>query len=122
MEGIDELNDEITEWERNNKADLLAEIDALGIKHSKNSPNKIPLRQALKSKLKQSFGLINKISYTFPRSAVFLEKGVSRSHPISNPRKAKEWYNPVVEKNLDNLAEIVAEGQGNLIINNIEIH
>ncbi len=122
MLGIDEYNEEVTQWDADNKEDLIHEMDVLDIRHSKNSPNKIALRNALKSRLKRSFDMINKISYTFPRSAVFLAKGVGRGHPISNPRQAKDWYNSVVEKNLDKLGDIAANGQGNLIINNIDIH
>ena len=118
---IDALNEGIEKWEQKNHIDILAEMDSLGIQHSKNSPNKTALRQALKSKLRQRFGLTNRISFGMPRSAVFLHKGVSRGHGISNPRKAKEWFNPVVDKNLDELADIVADGQGNLVINNLNI-
>lgn len=96
-------------------------MDALGIKHYKYSKNKVPLRRALKDKLKKRFDLVNKISYSMPRSAVFLHKGVSRGHGKSNPREAKEWFNPVVDKNLDTLADIVADGQGDLVINSINI-
>src|SRR5205809_7554682 len=91
---IDKLNSEITEWNKNNKSDLLNEMDALGIKHSKNSPNPTPLRRALKTSLRQRYGLINKVTYSMPRSAILLQKGVSRSHPISNPRQEKKWFAP----------------------------
>jgi hypothetical protein len=56
-----------------------------------------------------------------PRSAIFLHKGVGKGHPISNPRTAKEWFSPVVDKNIEGLADIVANGGGNLIINNLNI-
>ena len=121
QQDIDELNDGIKNWEDKNHNDLLSQMDALGIQHSKNSPNKIPLRRALKSTLRQRFGLTNKISYSMPRSAVLLHKGVSRGHGKNNPRTAKEWFNPVIDKNLDELADIVADGQGNLVINNVNI-
>ena len=115
------MNERIQKWDEKDLTDLRSEMDALGIKHSKNSPNKVPLRKALKSKLTQRNGLTNKISYSMPRSAVFLHKGVSRGHPKTNPRQAKEWFNPVVDKNLDELADIVADGQGTLVINAINI-
>lgn len=118
---IDALNESIEIWEVKNYGDLLKQMDALGIKHSKNSPNKTPLRRALKSNLRKKFGVIDRISYTMPRSAVFLHKGVSRSHPKNNPRKAKEWFNPVVEKNINALADAVADKQGTMIINAVDI-
>lgn len=118
---VDDLNEAITRWSDKTKTDLLGELDSLGVKHSPNSPNKTPLRQALKRKLRTQFGSIDRISYNMPRSAIFLHKGVSRGHPKDNPRKAKEWYAPVVDKNIDELGNIVAEGQGNMIINNFTI-
>lgn len=56
-----------------------------------------------------------------PRSAVFLHKGVSRGHDKNNPRKAKEWFQPVVDKNIDSLADIVSNGQGDLVVNALKI-
>lgn len=119
---IEAMNDGIAAWTAKNKADILKEMDALDIKHSPNSPNKIPLRRALQTALSKQAGLINKISFKMPRSAIFLHKGVSRGHGKDNPRKAKEWYNPPTDKNIDALADIVAEAGGNIIINNIDIH
>lgn len=118
---IDNMNERIKQWDEKDLNDLRSEMDRLGIQHSKNSPNKIPLRKALKSKLTQRNGLTNKIAYSMPVSSIFLHKGVSRGHPKSNPREAKEWFNPVVDKNLDELADIVADEQGTMVINAINI-
>ena len=118
---VNKINDDIEKWNNKNLDELRSKLDSLGVKHSRNSPNKIPLKKVLKGRLSQRFGLTNRISYTMPRSAIFLHKGVSKGHPISNPRKAKEWYAPVVDKNIEDLADIVAEGGGNLIINNLSI-
>lgn len=121
LQDMDNLNEDISIWEKNNKRDLVAELNALGVKHYRRSPNKISLQKALKSKLRKRLGLIDRISYLMPQSAIFLAKGVSKGHPISNPREAKDWYNPVLDGNLNGLGEIVADGGGNLIINNINI-
>src|SRR5215831_17171213 len=92
---INEFNNNIQGWDAKTKGNVLERMDQLGIKHSKNSPNKTPLRKAFSSSTSKKFDIINKISYKMPRSAVFLHKGVSRSHPITNPRQAKQWFNPV---------------------------
>lgn len=115
------FNESVKEWDTNDKQDILSEMDNLNIKHSKNSPNKIPLRKALKSALSKKHEMVNKISYKMPRSAVFLHKGVSRGHGINNPRQAKEWFNPVVEKNLPDLADRVADKCGDLVVNALQI-
>ena len=93
----------------------------MGVKHSKNSPNKTPLRRAIKQSLRKRYGTIDTISYKMPRSAIFLHKGVSRGHGKDNLRKAKEWYNPIVDKRMDELGDIVADGQGNTIVNSLNI-
>lgn len=118
---IDLLNDDIEKWDEDNKRDVLQEMNALDIKHYKYSPNKTPLRRAFKSSLRKRFDLYDRITYSMPRSAVFLHKGVSRGHGKDNPRRAKEWYQPVTDKNIDKLGDIVAEGDGNLIINSLKI-
>jgi hypothetical protein len=118
---IEALDDEIVNWDKKNISDLRDKLDALNVKHLKRSPNKTALKRALKSKLRKRSGLTDRISYSMPRSAIFLAKGVSKGHPISNPRTAKDWYNSVVDENIEDLGDIVAEGGGNLIINNINI-
>lgn len=118
---IEQLNSEIEGWNKSNLEDLRKNISSLNIKHVKRSPNKVSLQKALKSSLRKRTGVVDRISYSMPRSAIFLAKGVSRGHPISNPRASKNWYAPVVNKNIEELGDIVANGAGNLIINNISI-
>jgi len=117
----DALNDKIRAWDKDNKQELVNEMNQLNIKHYPYSRSPQPLQQALKSRVVEKGGLVNKISYKMPRSAVFVHKGVSKSHPKSNPRQAKEWFNPIVNKNTDKLAEIVAEGCSTLVVNSLKI-
>jgi len=118
---LDDMNNGIAGWAKGTKSEVINELNALGVKHYKNSPNKVPLRKAIKDSVRKRFDSIDRISYKIPRSAIFLHKGVSRGHGKSNPRKAKEFYNPIVDKRMDELADIVAEGQGNIIVNSLNI-
>jgi len=120
-EDIDQFNDKIKNWDDTIKAEVKGQIDKLGIRTYSYSQNPVPLRNAFRSRLRKEFDLINKISYSMPRSAVFLHKGVSRGHDKNNPRKAKEWFQPVVDKNIDSLADIVSNGQGDLVVNALKI-
>ena len=56
---------------------------------------------------------------------VFVHKGVGKGTPISRQgqtsRVAKEWFNPVMDKNIEDLADTLAEKQADLIVNNLEI-
>lgn len=118
---LDDMNSNITGWANGTKSAVINELDALGVKHYPYSPNKVPLRKAIKQSLRKRFDTVDRISYKMPRSAIFLHKGVSRGHGRSNPRQAKEWYNPIVDKRMDELADIVADGQGNMIVNNLNL-
>ena len=118
---VEELNSEIAKWDEENKTDVVNEMNALGITHYPYSRNSKPLQEAFKSALRKKFDLVDRISYCMPRSAIFVHKGVSRGHGKDNPRTIKEFFNPVVDRNIEKLADIVAEGQGNLVVNNINI-
>lgn len=120
MTNEDALNDDIKQWTKESLAAAKTEINSLGVVHYPNSPNPVPLAKALKSSTKKQYGLINRISYQFPRSGVFVHKGVSKGHPASNPRKAKPWFQ-AIDNRTDELADIVANGQADLIINNLSI-
>ncbi len=115
-------NEKIIEWGQKNLAAIKTTIDALGIKHSKNSTNKRALKNDIALKFKKDRdGTIIRISYGMPRSAVFLHKGVSRGHPISNPRQAKRWFDIPTEANMGDLQKIVAENDVTYVINNLKI-
>lgn len=70
------------------------------------------------------FGLPTKMSFRFARHLVFVHKGVCKGMPIrragSGKRKAKEWFEPYIEKNIDELADIVAAGLGEHIVNSLK--
>lgn len=117
----DSFNDKVTHWATESHTQLKDRLTALGVKRYSYSQNPRPLKQALRKKLRKKYDLINRISYKMPRSAVFLAKGVSKGHPISNPRKAKDWFNTVIDSRINELVEIVADETGNMIINAINI-
>jgi hypothetical protein len=118
---IEQYNNEVANWAKDTDSALKSNIDGLGIKRYPYSQNPVPLRNVIKARLAKKFDLVNRVVYRMPRSAVFVHKGVSRGHPISNPRKPKEWYNPVVENRVDALGNIAANASGNLIVNGLNI-
>ena len=118
---IEQMNDDIADWNRTNTSDIKSKIASLGIKHYSYSRNARPLADVVRGKLFKQGELVSKIGYTMPRSAVFVAKGVSRGHGKNNPRLAKDWFDEPTEKNLDELGNIVAENGGNLIVNALKI-
>ena len=118
---IDAYKAAVEQWKLDNHADLKNELQILNVKHSAASPNKTALKNAIKSRVFTKFDLPSKVGVKMPKSAIFLHKGVGRGRPASSPKGAKEWFNPVVERNLDKLGDIAADHQGTLIINAIKI-
>jgi hypothetical protein len=118
---IDKYNQQAAQWATSTRAKLVSKLDALGVKHSRNSQDERSIQKSVSGKTRKQFDVVNRISFGFNRSGVFLVKGVSRGHPIGNPREAKDWFNSVVDKELDTLADIVADAQGDMIINGILI-
>ena len=67
------------------------------------------LADSIAAKTKEEYGAIERVSFTFERHGVFVHKGVSRGHPITSPREKIEWFNPVIERYVPELANKLAE-------------
>lgn len=118
---IDKYNEQVKAWTDETKALLVSTADSLGVKHSKNSQDSVSLQRSIKGRTSQQTGVTNKVSFTFNRSMVWLQKGVSRGHPISNPRQIKDVFNGPIQQRLLLLEDIVANAQGDMIINSLLI-
>jgi hypothetical protein len=122
---IDAFNSDVNKWTKDAKADIISEMDVQGIVHRENSKSPVPAKQALKTSQRKKAGVVNRISFRMPRHMVFVHKGVGRGTTITQAgttnRKAKPWFNPVIEKNLNELVDIVADHQGTMVLNAIMI-
>jgi hypothetical protein len=125
MSTFDQANKRITNWANKVKQELVQEMGQLNIQHRKNSPSPKPAKQSVKQSTRKSGGLINRVGYNIPRHMVYVHKGVGRGTPIEKAgqtsRKAKQWYNPVIDRRIDELGDIVAEELGAAIVNNLFI-
>ncbi len=123
---VNTANARITDWAKGTEGDLKEEIKSLGIRHRANSKSPMAAVKALKTTYRKGDGIINRISFRIPRHMIFVHKGVGRDTPIEKVgqtnRKAKPWFNPVIDKNIDELADIAAEEIGGAIINNLLIN
>jgi hypothetical protein len=122
---FEQANKKITAWAKSRKADLQQEMSSLGITHRKGSPSPRPAQQSIKDSTRKKDGLINRIGYNIPRHMVYVHKGVGRGTPIekagTTKRKAKPWFNPVIDRHINSLADTVAEELGSALINNLFI-
>lgn len=66
------------------------------------------LYESLKEKYKGSGGEIYFISFPFARHGIFLDKGVSRGHPLSNPRRKVDWFHSIIDAQTAVLSDIIA--------------
>lgn len=73
-------------------------------------------------KTSENFGLIERISFSFERHGVFVHKGVGRGYkmnggfvlrtakgPRQKAREGVDWFNPIMEQNVPDLADRLAE-------------
>ena len=75
------------------------------------------LANSIRSKTGKDYGVIELVTFQFERHGVFVHKGVSSGHPISNPREATEWFNPILEKYIPELADRIADINADAALN-----
>jgi hypothetical protein len=121
---FEKVNNIITKKTREAKDALIAEQSKLNMQHGKNRTETDTLDK-LKTNTKKNAGVINRIRFKFKKSGVFVHKGVGKGTPIakvgSTTRKAKPWFNPVIEKYANEMMEEVADEYVDVAFNQILI-
>lgn len=116
----EKMNQEIKSWTRETESQLKDKAKSLGIVHRVNSPSPKSSVNAITGKTNSKFGTINRVSFKFPRHMVFVHKGLGRDTPVSKAgttnRKAKEWFEPVTDVQVEKLADIAAENLGDTVV------
>lgn len=128
---IDAYNKRIRQWQRKVSNDLKSSARGKTVKGkinprvSKTKSGKDFLEKILGNDVrygsKKDFGEIFAVSFSFPRHGVFMQKGVSRGHPISSPRKAKDWFNSIITRHIPELEEIIADYYADQAVNATQI-
>jgi len=127
VEGAEKLNSDIKSWAGETQKELKQQFDSLNIQHVDRSPSPRPSREVLENILRSRGGLVSKVSFKFPRHMVFVHKGVGKGVPISlagsnaTNRKPKPWFNPVMDKKVEDLADRVADHSADIVVNNLMI-
>lgn len=104
----DDINPKIESRTDQLLKELKAEMSSLGMVHDKKDPL---FRIGRRYNKEKEFNMINRIRLRFKRSGVFVHKGVGRPKKDGSPssRQPKEWFNPLVEKYADDLADTMAD-------------
>lgn len=120
-----QFNQEVKAWAKDRVSDMQREAAKLGIEHRANSPSPSSSIDGITRKTSMRFGVPNKISFKFARHLIFVHKGVGKGTPISKvgttTRKAKPWFEPPIERNIEQLGDIVANGLGDQVISNFRL-
>ena len=87
------------------------------------------LEESIHSKTGKDYGVINCISYSFERHGIFVHKGVGRGYQMqggmvariaksktTEVRQPAEWFNPVLDQALPELANKLAEINADAIV------
>ena len=114
-------NEEIKAWGRRNRSLLKSSQKSAGINKYTGA-----LGRYVQDKYRSRFNKIDMVGFRMPRHGVFVEKGVGRGHPISSVgaklgRKAKPWFNPVLDAQVPKLANIAAKHGADIIAKTIFI-
>jgi hypothetical protein len=101
---------------------------------SKHGRTEYKVKDSIKSKTKMDYGIIDRVTISFERHAVFLHKGVGRgykmvggmvvrtatSHSLVH-RHPSDWFNPVIAQSLPELANKIAALNADAVLNTTRI-
>lgn len=119
---IEEYNRGVVGWGKSASRKLRVRMDKLGIERGVHTKT---LRSGYG---KDRSGEINRVSFHMSRVLIFVHKGVGRGWPAAKAgtpsnfgRIPKPFFNPVIDKEIDALANHVAGAKADIIVNKIHI-
>jgi hypothetical protein len=113
------LNEQIAAWHAKVKKEVRS-ATASKTKHVASSSSPKPLSQRIGGKQVKKFGVTERLSITFPRHMVFREKKVGRGRPAGS-QAPDPIVNPVIERNIAELADIAGNGLADVYARNMFI-
>lgn len=119
------LRKRIAEWAKANVAEMKAAAQSLNIQHRKNSQSATSSVDAIAAKVAMKYKMPERISFQFPKHLIYVEMGVGKGTPVAKKgqtnRQAKPIIGPVLDKNIDQVADIVADEIGDIICSNLRL-
>lgn len=115
---------QLTELKRNvrvltnqEKHVLIKTIRIKGLGHVKSSRLEAKkLLDSLSYKMKTRFDFPERVIFPFARHGIFIAKGVSRGHKITNPRQKIDWFDTSLDSGIEELANIVVKHQADAAV------
>jgi hypothetical protein len=119
-------NNAVRKWGRTTKQEMITEAGRLGINMREGGGF---------SQLRNGFGTRNgeiiRVSYGMKRHLIYVHKGVGRGWPISRVggtasalaggRKPKPFFNNIIDRRINKLADDVQNFKADIIVENIKI-
>lgn len=124
---MDAFNAKLMAWGERARAAMPGSITSAGIKGSK-------LGRSIRNTYYYDFGEIFRLGFSFRREGIFVHKGVGRGYVMKNGtvvkttkqpgfnRQPRPWFNPVVERFIPELEQIIFEYAETAIINSTRIY
>lgn len=113
MSDVDALNRKVKEWAQTQEFRALANINSLGVINTGR------LFSELHNKLGYKSGMVDRVSFKFPRYGIMVEKGVGKGRGIrSGKTNPRPWLSRALdEAAISELADIVASESANMAVN-----
>jgi hypothetical protein len=114
----------VTDWSKDLVAEIKGEIGKL------KAVDKGGLHKSIRRKVKRQYGDPEAVTVFYRWYGGFIIPGVGKSYPLKkvkgmnaslNPRKPRDWYNSIAEKNTIILADKLAGMHADAYVNNLKI-
>lgn len=121
------LNEKTRQWRFATRRKIVEKMKELGIKHVKRSPSSKAASKSVSTREKKKFGVVERISYTFPKHMVFVHHGVGRgtkrnaANSFHTNRVPKDWFNSVLDEEVPRLADDITDEFADMSVNAIQI-
>lgn len=110
-----ELSIAIRKWVNDTVNEIVNDMYAKGVRHRNNSSSKQAIFLLVKGRLRNKFGMPERISITFPQHLVFVKYGVGKYRPKGSGKEVpKDIVDNVIARRFELLADIVADGMADL--------
>jgi len=115
---LDELKRNVRVLTNHEKHILIKTIRVKGTGRAKSSRLEAKkLLDSLSVKVKTRFDFPERVIFPFVRHGVFIAKGVSRGHPVANPREKIDWFQTSIDEGIEELADIILKHQADTAVN-----
>jgi hypothetical protein len=113
---LDELDKALTQFNRDTRAQLRAQLELLGLNAQVERRASASLQQRLYDSVgaakRKRGGSIDGVNVSFVRHGIFVERGVGKNRPVGSRAanlSMQEWLFPVLSSRVDALADMLEQ-------------